>query len=68
MAVVTRRDRWSSEEVWGGDVGGCTSEEKIGWFGHPGRGSVGRDSWSLTTSQTNESMEEKYGGGVEQVR
>ena len=31
MAGVTRRDRVSSEEeVWGGDVGGCSSEEKIG--------------------------------------
>ena len=29
MAGVTRRDRVSSEEVWGGDVGGC-SFEKIG--------------------------------------
>ena len=30
MAGVMRRDRVSSEEVWGGDVGGCSSEEKIG--------------------------------------
>ena len=26
MAGVTRRDRVYSEEVWGGDVGGCSSE------------------------------------------
>ena len=30
MAGVMRQDRVSSEEVWGGDVGGCSSEEKIG--------------------------------------
>ena len=29
MAGITRQDRVSSEEVWGGDVGGCSSE-KIG--------------------------------------
>ena len=30
MAGVTRQDRVSTEEVWGGDVVGCSSEEKIG--------------------------------------
>ena len=32
MAGITRRDLVCSEEVWGGDVGGCSSEEKIGWL------------------------------------
>ena len=30
MAGVTRQDQVSSEEVWFGDVGGCSSEENIG--------------------------------------
>ena len=30
MGAVTRRDRVSDEEMWGGDVWGCSSEEKIG--------------------------------------
>ena len=58
--------------MWGGNVGGYSSDENIGvvctrreegWAGRPGKGSVGRGSWSLT----EENMEEKYGGGVEQV-
>ena len=30
-------------------------------MGCPGKGSVGRGSWSLTARQTEENMEEKYG-------
>ena len=49
MAGVTRQDQVSSEEVWGGDVGGCSSE-KIGVFGTWRKGMSGTPwegfSWS----------------------
>ena len=57
-----------------GMLGDALLKRRLGWLGHverkderAGKGSVGRGSWLSTARQTEENMDEKYGGGVKQV-
>ena len=79
MAGVTRQDRVSSEEVARrcgvGMLKDALLRRRLGWFGHverrDERDALGRvrlvEVLGRRPLGTEENMEEKYGGGVEQV-